>query len=74
MDETEPATGDEPELPEMVAAYDAEVERPSAFEEASSTLLVAETWSMVEDQVARAAVVDLEECAGVPAPRSGRTC
>ena len=61
VDETEPATGDEPELPEMVATYDAEVERPSAFEEASSTLLVVEPWSMVENQVAQAAVADLEE-------------
>ena len=59
MDETEPATDYGAELPEMVPTYDADVERPPAFEEASSTFLAAGTWSLVEGQVSTAAAADL---------------
>ena len=61
MDEPEPTLDDEPELLDTVATYNAEVERPSAFEESTSTLLSVGTWSLVEGQVASASTADLEE-------------
>lgn len=52
---------EEPELPEIVADFDAEAERPSACEESSSTLLSPQAWAEVESNVASATRAELEE-------------
>ena len=45
----------------MLANYDADAERPSAFEESSSTLLCDVSWPVVEGQLVQVAAVELEE-------------
>ena len=53
VEEADAAVDEEPALLAMMSAEsDAEVERPSAFEEASTTLLSAQTWATVEAKMA----------------------